>query len=121
MKERCYNSNNHAFHRYGERGIRICEEWLEKFESFYVWAITNGYRKGLTIERTDNDGNYEPGNCRWATFEEQAQNKSTTRISKKQVAMIRLDNRPNLAIANELGVNESTISRIKARFTWKNV
>lgn len=121
MKERCYNPKHPSFHRYGDRGIRVCENWLGNFELFYNWALINGYQSGLTLERIDNDGNYDPGNCKWATYHEQAQNKSSNRINRDQVALIRTDTRVNSEIAKDYGVNESTISRIKARFTWSNV
>lgn len=77
MKSRCLNPNRPKYKRYGGRGITICEEWLNSFEAFYDWAMANGYREDLTIDRIDNDGNYEPSNCRWITLAEQAANKST--------------------------------------------
>lgn len=75
MKERCYLESHVAYQNYGGRGIRVCDEWKESFESFYEWAVANGYQEGLTIDRIGVDGNYEPNNCRWATMKEQAQNK----------------------------------------------
>lgn len=70
MKTRVSNSNEHHYHRYGGRGIKICDEWKNDFLSFYNWAINNGWIKGLTIDRIDNDGNYEPSNCQWITMRE---------------------------------------------------
>lgn len=75
MKQRCLNPNNSRFHRYGGRGIAICAEWLDSFTNFYEWAMENGYTDKLTIERVDNDGNYCPDNCKWATMAEQLKNR----------------------------------------------
>lgn len=76
MKTRCYNKNNSHYCRYGgERGIIVCEEWKIDFEAFYDWALANGYADDLTIERNDNDGNYEPSNCKWTTMNEQCHNR----------------------------------------------
>lgn len=77
MKNRCYRKNDPRYKNYGGRGIKICEAWLSDFMSFYNWAINNGYQENLSIDRINNDGNYEPSNCRWATNEEQHNN--TTR------------------------------------------
>ena len=82
MKNRCYNPNEDSYKYYGARGITVCDEWLGEngFINFYNWAITHGYRDDLTINRINNDGNYEPSNCNWATFKEQANNKRTNRV-----------------------------------------
>ena len=77
MKRRCYNKQNARYDRYGGRGITVCEEWLNDFQSFYDWAINNGYSDDLTIDRIDNDGNYEPANCKWSTNKEQCNNRVT--------------------------------------------
>lgn len=70
MKYRCNNSNYHHYKNYGGRGIKVCDEWLNRFEAFYKWSIENGYEDNLTIDRINNDGNYEPSNCQWITREE---------------------------------------------------
>lgn len=74
MKYRCNSPNcsDHAI--YYDRGIRVCDEWKNDFMSFYSWAIENGYRDDLSIDRIDNDKGYEPNNCRWATILEQRHN-----------------------------------------------
>lgn len=79
MKSRCYNKNNKDYPNYGGRGIVVCDEWLDDFETFYNWAIDNNYRDDLTIDRIDVNGNYEPVNCRWLTLKQQARNTRTNR------------------------------------------
>ena len=80
MKQRCFCKTNKDYRLYGGRGITICDDWLNDFFSFNTWAESNGYKKGLMLDRINNDGNYEPSNCRWATPVEQANNKRTNRL-----------------------------------------
>lgn len=74
MRERCKRETHKHFKDYGGRGVSVCTEW-ESFDIFKEWAIANGYIDGLTLDRIDCNGNYEPKNCRWATMKEQARNK----------------------------------------------
>jgi hypothetical protein len=78
MRERCANPNHASYHRYGGRGVSVCAEW-DSFEAFSIWSRANGYRDDLSIDREDNDGDYKPGNCRWATQSQQARNKANNR------------------------------------------
>ena len=86
MKHRCYNPKNNHYKNYGARGITICDEWLEDYMAFRDWSYSHGYeekiresgRNDLTRDRIDNDGNYEPSNCRWVTNKENCLNKQNT-------------------------------------------
>lgn len=80
MKTRCYNPHAAKYERYGARGIKVCDEWKNDFLAFYTWSIANGWKEGLSIDRIDNDGDYEPSNCRWSNSIVQANNKSTNRF-----------------------------------------
>ena len=80
MKTRCYNPKYSLYHRYGGRGITVCDEWLNNFAAFRTWCFENGYDKNLTLDRINNDMGYSPDNCRFATVQEQANNRSTNRI-----------------------------------------
>ncbi len=75
MKARCYNINSSSYKDYGKRGITICKEWLDDYNTFKKWSINNGYSEDLTIDRINVDGNYEPTNCRWVNLDVQANNK----------------------------------------------
>lgn len=101
MLTRC---RRERFARYNGRGITVCDEWLG-YEGFRDWALASGYRVGLTIERIDNDGNYEPGNCRWATAKEQARNRHTNR------AVIRSDGRRFRTIAEAIDATPGSYSQ----------
>ena len=81
MISRCYSETDHQYYCYGGRGITVCNEWLNKengFMNFYTWAMDNGYKEGLSIDRKDVNKEYSPDNCRWSTDLEQARNKTVT-------------------------------------------
>jgi len=87
MLSRCYDPENNRFYRYGARGIKVCAAWHD-FDVF-VADVVDGYRPGLTIDRIDNDGDYEPGNVRWATYKTQARNRPACVVSEEVIAEAR--------------------------------
>lgn len=103
MKRRCEKPGNQHYDRYGARGIKVCPQWHD-FKAFERWALSNGYRDGLSIDRIDNDGDYCPENCQWITLADNA--------SKSLEQIISVDGvEGNLrAWAALLGVSTSTVS-----------
>jgi len=81
MKGRCNNEKELCYKNYGGRGIEVCLGWKIDFKLFYDWSLENGYEKGLQLDRIDNDGNYEPGNCRWVTQYENVNNTDRMRTT----------------------------------------
>jgi hypothetical protein len=124
MKARCYNPNSKPFYRYGGRGIKVCDDWKNNFVSFYDFCIQKGWKKGLQIDRIDNDGNYEPDNCRFVTSAENNQNQSTTKLNWDKVGEIRakklLNSKIKLReIAESYGVHRVTIGNILNNKIWR--
>lgn len=113
IKRRCYDESRYCYKNYGGRGITMCDEWRDDFKSFYDWAMTHGYNEGLTIDRINNDGNYEPGNCRWATMKSQCNNRRSNKY-------LTYNNRTQTIAewADEYGLNQHTLySRINS-YGW---
>ena len=110
MKERCNNPNCKAYPDYGGRGINVCDSWSDDFQAFHDWAIANGYEDNLSIDRINTNGNYEPDNCRWATTEQQANN-------KRKSAFITLNGETHTMSewANITGISYSTIRSRRTR------
>lgn len=82
MIDRCENKRSISYKHYGARGIRVCDEWRKSFVAFRTWALSHGYTDSLTIDRIDNDGDYEPSNCQWLT---NAENVSKARRQRKKI------------------------------------
>lgn len=91
MKQRCINPNIDGYKNYGGRGITVCQEWLDDREAFIAWSLEHGYDNDLSIDRIDVNGNYEPGNCRWATATEQRLNQRPRTEPYKRSIMFTID------------------------------
>lgn len=104
MRARCYKEYSTSFKNYGAKGITVCDEWKDSFENFYIWAINNGYKENLTIDRINNKGNYEPSNCRWTTRKEQNNNTSkNVYITFNGITLTRNQ------WAEKIGINKNTL------------
>ena len=124
MKGRCLNPKHKEYHLYGGRGIKVCDDWKNDFMKFYVWAIQNGYDDKLQIDRINNDGNYEPKNCRWVTNKENSWNTRKTKITIEQAQEIRnakllLKEQFNRQeVAKAYGIVPETVSKIIHNRRW---
>lgn len=115
MKDRCLNKNNKHAYRYHDRGITVCKEWIDSFESFLEWSFDNGYERDLTLDRIDNDKGYSPDNCRWTTAFVQSRNKSSTVLYEWQGKKMILKD-----WCSRLGINEGTVrGRLKSGKTFE--
>lgn len=106
MRNRCYWDKHNRFEHYGGKGITVCDEWRDDFEPFYLWAINNGWKKGLSIDRRENDKNYCPDNCRFTTTFHQNRNRTSN-------VKITIDGETKILIEwSELsGINPMTIQK----------
>jgi hypothetical protein len=122
MKDRCYRISHKKYHRYGLRGIKICDEWRNDFAAFRAWANVNGYNDTLTIDRIDNDGDYSPTNCKWSDFVQQNRNRSTTMLTKDKAISIALFLKTGKKLreaAEKYGISISHAWQIKNGTRWK--
>jgi len=104
MKQRCYDKEHGSYKNYGGRGISVCKNWLNDSQSFIDWAFNTGYAPGLTLDRIDCNGNYDPDNCRWATAKEQGNNRRTNYCIEIDGVIHTLQEWSDIS-----GVNRSTI------------
>ena len=120
MKKRCYTPSYNQFHRYGGRGIRVCDEWRNSFKTFFAFMGPRPSPKH-SVDRIDNDGNYEPGNVRWETSVRQRQKTSRIRLTAECARWVRfwVDRGFRHAdIGRSFGVDKGTISKIKRGLIW---
>lgn len=114
IKKRCNNIKDSNYKNYGARGIKVCNDWTKDFMIFYDWAIKNGYKEDLTIDRINVNGNYEPSNCRWISQVEQNRNqRSNIKITINGKTKLLSD------WARETNIDRRTISR-RIQLGWKN-
>lgn len=113
MRRRCLNEGDGAYARYGGRGITVCAEWANSFETFRQWAETAGYAVGLTLDRRNNDGPYSPDNCRWATYAQQNRNYSRTRMVEFEGKTV-----PVIDLAERFGIKPHTLRQRIFRYGW---
>ena len=106
MKNRCSNPSVKEFKSYGARGIKVCPKWASSFIAFHDWAMSNGYKDGLTIDRIDVDGNYEPSNCQWV-------DKKTQQSNRRNNLLIEIDGETHIVTewGRISGVSRQTIVR----------
>lgn len=118
--QRTSNPNSQQYANYGGRGIMNLFEGLHQFVD---WAEANGYEKGLSIDRIDNDGHYEPANCRWVTQRIQNRNKRTSRLTAENVAVIKSLRGKKIyrKIGDDYGVSYSTIASIMNGDNWADI
>lgn len=105
MINRCEYKKNVDYDNYGGRGIRICKEWRNNYIVFKDWSLNNGYKEGLTIDRKDNDGNYEPSNCQWITFLENIRKRASNKINIEKARLIK-------KMYNNIRIDRTSISKI---------
>lgn len=115
IRERCYYSDHVSYQNYGGRGIRMCGSWFYSFDAF-VKDMEPGYSPDLTIDRIDNDGNYEPANCRWADRKAQRRNQRREGWLLIELEEIILNHARYAEFSDRYGVTTTTICRVKQWF-----
>jgi len=121
MKARCLTETHQSYKNYGDRGIMVCDEWLD-YKVFYDWAMSNGYKNNLTIDRVDNDGDYTPDNCKWVKKGHQGRNQRSTKLTIDDARDIRCLSSQGYSqqrIADIYGISKWHIQNIIKNRRWK--
>lgn len=129
IKDRCFRESSRQYCDYGGRGITMCNEWTKDFQAFYEWALSNGYKEGLTIERIDVNGNYCPDNCTWIPKEQQSRNrrnchyifyKGETKTLSEWSRILHIDRECVRNWEKKLGSGEMAIEKVLSSPRHKN-
>lgn len=123
LHQRCENPTAQEFEHYGGRGIIVCPDWFE-FAPFRDWALTHGYAEGLSIDRVDVNGDYEPANCEWVPLWENTRRQKGCKLDADDVRAIRLAlaaGETQRSIARRYGVDQTQVSHIHRRRSWAHL
>lgn len=119
---RCEDRNHRAFKYYGGKGVKMCDEWRSDFMAFFNWSAKNGYKEGLSIDRIDSSGDYEPNNCRWVTATHNNRNRDFVKLTyDKAQEILKINSSKKYSqskMAKMFGVSQSTISDIVTGKRW---
>ncbi len=113
MKARCYRPTVGCYRLYGGKGIKVCDEWLHDYPAFKEWALSSGYNNNLTIDRIDPNGDYSPQNCRWATRQQQTDNRTCTQRYDVDGTLMTLGE-----ISRKHNINRNTLYYRIVKFNW---
>jgi len=117
MRRRCYDPDFNVYRYYGGKGIGICKEWRTNYLAFQSWALENGWKPGLTIDRINSSKGYSPDNCRWATMREQAMNRPTFNV----LVTVNGVTKSITEWADYLGIDRTTITCRVSKYGWNPV
>ena len=126
IKKRCFNVNGEDYKDYGGRGITVCPQWAKSYIEFRDWALSHGYEEHLTIDRIDNDLDYNPENCQWITNTENIRKRGSNKIKSMETAneiriLYNTGSYTQKQLAKKYNVHRKTIEYIINNKTWKMI